>query len=449
MRDAPRIITLSLDDLDDATLHAVALEHMLTGHLIDRALMPQVTLRLGLDAVEPVAIEEWMAASPVYTRRMRHLMRIDGDDVGAIFKALQLDVGFVHEYMDVRYDLVDARHGSFRLAYCGALMDVEPYGEAQVIGMCHHIEDPTFDATALATNPRARVRPVHRPPREPADRGPHCHWTVEIDPANEPIAPFDRVAVVDRLPLARLGNGRAGTERCGPGDVYDGPFDPEFRLSHLSHRALAAVAREFAMQTHLIVSATELALRDRGDAATAREILRDQWRAVAWVTAERHARVLAVTNADTGDPGSASPADISPDAVATVATVLAVTPAIPPGFSRSVTVRGRRITVDLSPDDPALLDPEQPGWIGLLAEGDTTAVEATASALAPGARTSRLDGSERTLSFEVLLPASIEVLAPEPREVALTRLSGAASWEFSTPVRFVGRARNRDDRVGS
>ena len=53
-------------------------------------------------------------------------------------------------------------------------------GPDYVVAMCHDIEDPTFDATATATNPRAQVRPIHRPPRVPADRVPHCHWTVTI-----------------------------------------------------------------------------------------------------------------------------------------------------------------------------------------------------------------------------------------------------------------------------
>ncbi|NJN63914.1 MAG: hypothetical protein HC882_02900, partial [Acidobacteria bacterium] len=41
----------------------------------------------GLD-VDQVAIDEWMGASPVYTGRMRRLMRIEGDTVPAIVKAL-------------------------------------------------------------------------------------------------------------------------------------------------------------------------------------------------------------------------------------------------------------------------------------------------------------------------------------------------------------------------
>jgi hypothetical protein len=51
--------------------------------------------------------------------------------------------------------------------------------------MCHTIEDATFDPTAQAVNPKAHVRHVHRPPRAPADRVPHCRWEITIDDANE------------------------------------------------------------------------------------------------------------------------------------------------------------------------------------------------------------------------------------------------------------------------
>jgi hypothetical protein len=151
-----------------------------------------------------------MGASPVYTHRMRTLMGIEGDDVGAIMKALQLDVGFVHQYMDVRYKLVDAHHGEFWLQSCGALLNLEQHGDDAVIGMCHTIEDPTFDATAYATNPRARIRPIHRPPRVPPDRTPHCHWTIEIDPANEPVGPARLTRHVASAPPAGRAAGPAG-----------------------------------------------------------------------------------------------------------------------------------------------------------------------------------------------------------------------------------------------
>ena len=122
-----------------------------------------------------------MAASPLYSLRTQRALDFGNGDVPTIFKNIQLDIGAPHQFMDFRYKVDDPKHGEFWLDHCGALMDVEPMGEEFVHGMCHDIEDPTFDATAGATNPYAQVRPIHRPPRVPADRAPHCHWRVVID----------------------------------------------------------------------------------------------------------------------------------------------------------------------------------------------------------------------------------------------------------------------------
>ena len=82
-----------------------------------------------------------------------------------IFKGLQLDIGAPPQFMDFRYTVHDPWHGEFQLDHCGALMDVEPMGPDYVRSMCHDIEDPTFDATAVASNPQGPGAPVHRPPR--------------------------------------------------------------------------------------------------------------------------------------------------------------------------------------------------------------------------------------------------------------------------------------------
>ena len=163
-------------------------EYLLAGHLIDRAGMPHLIGALGREAIRDIAIEEWMGASPVYTRRMQRALGFEGDSVETVFKGMQIDVGAPPQFMDFRYRVVDHDHGEFWLDHCGALMDVEPLGPDYVVAMCHDIEDPTFEATAIATNPRAQVRPIHRPPRVPADRTPHCHWTVTIADTHPPLA---------------------------------------------------------------------------------------------------------------------------------------------------------------------------------------------------------------------------------------------------------------------
>jgi hypothetical protein len=398
-------MTAALATLPRDQLLAVVHEYMLLGMLANQATLPQTIVAGGsLDDLNDVAIDLWMGASPTYTHRLRTLMGIEGDDVPAIMKSLQLDVGFVHQYMDVHYQVNDPLHGEFWLEHCGALLNVEPHGEERVVGMCHTIEDPTFDATAYATNPRARIRPIHRPPRVPADRAPHCHWTIIIDPANEPVGPARLSQQVGTLPLASLS---IAPRPSGQG--YPTAFNPKFRLADCSDETLAALAREFAVQTHLLMCSGEIALAERFGADRARELLADAWLATAWVATERLRDVL-------GDGLD-------------VARLLALHPAIPPGFTRTVERDGERVRCTLVPEAPALLDESQPGWIGALARGETRGIQGIVQALDARARADTVGSDDGHVVIEVTVNPDAEP-APEPKAVAFMRIGTLSTWKF-------------------
>ena len=163
-----------LDALTRDELAVLLREWLLHGHLQDRVAVPLLYERgVEREEAEQVAIDEWMAASPIYSVRTQELLGFRESTVATILKNIQIDIGAPPQYMDFRVRVDDDEHGEFWLDHCGALMDVEPMGDEWVRGMCHTIEDPTFDATALATSPHALIRPIHRPPRTPADRHPH------------------------------------------------------------------------------------------------------------------------------------------------------------------------------------------------------------------------------------------------------------------------------------
>ena len=404
--------------LSRKALATVGREYMLFGHLIDRAGLPQVLARFGAEAMQQVAIEEWMGASPVYTRRMQRSFRFEGDDVGTIMKGLQLDVGFPHQYMDVGYRLEDARRGTFWLNSCGALIDVEPMGEKMVISMCHHIEDPTFDATAVATNPRARVRPIHRPPRVPADRLPHCQWEITIDPALEPVREIALTGRVRSSRLARLPLA-AGSEAASPGDGlpdYAGDFDPDFQLEDLSHGALVRACREFLVEVHLLIRSLMTTVADRGGQDVAREIATAQWIGSGHVGAARLRQAMRIAGDD----------------AAAIVKVLQLHPAFPPreyahtGFDVLDDRRGRFWIADCD----ALAEEEPYGWLPLLGPGPHPALDAMVEAVNPRARclpTTPPTGARQ--AWEVVVDPAATPAAERP-EVALTRLSGAAAFRF-------------------
>jgi hypothetical protein len=405
-----------LGRLSRSALASLGRETMIFGQLNDRAGLPQVGRHFGPQVMQEVAIDEWMGASPIYTPRMRRSLRFEGDDVATIMKGLQLDVGFAHQYFDIGYEVESERRGTFWLNRCGALMDVEPLGEKQVISMCHHMEDPTFDATAVATNPRARIRPIHRPPRRPADRAPHCHWAIEIDPEAEPVQEIELTRRVRRSRLAATLLERPDDAEPGGWPDYAGPFDPGFQLEDLSHGALVVACKEFAVQAHLLVRAFMTTVADRVGEKAAREVAQAQWIGSGAVTAAR--LVLAM--------------GIAGDGAEAILKVLQLHPAFPPdyahlGFELLDESRGRFWVEDCD----ALREEDARSWFALLDEKPSPALDAMVQAVNPRARCVPVKPPGRArLAWDVVVQPTAEPV-PEPPEVAIVRFSGASRFEFA------------------
>ena len=389
--------------LSRAQLARLVPELLLAGHLIDRAGLPHVLVALGPDGMRDVAIEEWRGASPVYTKRMQRALRFAGTDVVTIFKGLQLDIGAPPQFMDFRYSVTDAHHGEFQLAHCGALMDVEPLGEEYVRRMCHDIEDPTFDATAVATNPKAVMRPIHRPPRTPADRHPHCAWTVTIDDANDaPAYPAEARVIGETAAANFVGVSAIDVHQDGRSD-YSGPLLADVPFHEFSHSALVRMAEEVALQGHLLALSYRLAVVTRGlDAA---HLLRKQFTGAAGVVAGRLLSALAL------------PADVTG-----LLALLRIHPAFAPHGYTGVTVDdGDPPTLRIDRSSPANSDN---GWLTVL-DGEHL-----------GPLAAILQAVDPSLHAEVAVDDADELVVrivhgsptDEPPEVTVTRFSTGAAF---------------------
>jgi hypothetical protein len=285
-------VTSRYSALTQPQLAVLVPELLLIGHLFDRAGMPYALGEWGEAEMAAVAIEEWECASPIYTRRMQKALRYEGDDIITIFKGLQLDIGAPPQFMDFRYEVTDRRHGAFHLDHCGALLDVEPMGEDMVFKMCHDIEDPTFDATAVATNPKAQVRPVHRPPRTPANRQPHCAWTVTIEDHHPDAIAAEGVAVLEHKHVSRLKLSPIDPAEQGASD-YAGDLVSDIDFAAFSHSALVRMADEVVIQQHLLYLSFARAIRKRAAGSGIYEkIVRNAFTGHAGIAAERIARAL-------------------------------------------------------------------------------------------------------------------------------------------------------------
>ncbi|CAI9414692.1 hypothetical protein [Nocardioides sp. T2.26MG-1] len=394
-------------------LAALVPELLLIGQLIDRSGMAWCISAWGREEMAQIAIEEWAGSSPIYTKRMQRALRYEGTDVVTIFKGLQLDIGAPPQFMDFRYEVTDPWHGTFHLDHCGALMDVEPMGEEYVVSMCHDIEDPTFDATAVATNPRAQVRPVHRPPRAPADRHPHCAWTVTIDDSHPPVEPLPPYFVIERTRAASVEldpivqGGPAG----GGASDYSGPLLSDVDFGAFSRSALVRIADEVCLQMHLLNLSFGLAVRARAaDEREAVEVTTKQLTGIAGIAAERIARALGLD-----DP----------------LRVLELHPLLNPAAYVDATVADGALTV--RPSAAA----EDGAWITLCGPGRVGALQALVRAVDAHLDVEITGTDEHWTARLVRRPEP----AREAPEVAVTRFSTGSTFAFeprrSLPITLV------------
>jgi hypothetical protein len=426
-------MSTDLDDFSRAQLAVLGREWLLHGHLQDRVGMPLVHTGRSREEMEAIAIEEWMAASPVYSLRTQRALKFGNGDVPTILKNIQLDIGAPPHFMDFRCRVDDANHGEFQLAHCGALLDVEPMGEDYVHGMCHAIEDPTFDATAGATNPRAQVRPVHRPPRVPTDRHPHCHWTITIDPEFPPVDAHPYRAIVEQSKLAGIEteepSATGSDAEPGGWDDYAGDFDPDFELEDLSHRALVIVLQEVAVQSHLLLRGFAIAVAERYGEETALALIPQIFTGLAGITAQRLVPVLDIET----ERARGTYADAEG-----IARLLRFHPVFWPRTYVDLRVEvldDRRVRFALGPS-PVLEEADGFTWFSQLGGAGDRALDAIVQAVDPRAACHAVAtaGDERFAYEAVIDPDAAP--AKEAPEIALAKISGGAAFVF-TPRRPV------------
>jgi hypothetical protein len=409
--------TWHLGSLSRQALAELGREYLLHGHLQDRVGLPLVFFGWGEPAMTELSIEEWMGASPIYSERMQKALGFVGHDVGTVFKNLQFDIGAPHQFMDFQFRLDTPEYGEFWLAHCGALMDVEPHGEERVRRMCHDVEDPTFDATAAATHPRMKMRAIHRPPRIPDFRMPHCRWKIFIDETGEASEPHSNLALLRQSKAAQLVLQRPSTD-AEPGGWadYSGAFDPGFQLEDLSHSAGVLVLDEIALQSHLLARALHLSAEQRWGAEAASRLADEQWEGIAALTALRMMRAFSIVGED----------------AAAIAKLFQVHPTFHPrayvDFRVSMPAADRvRIAFH---DSPAFDESDDCSWFaGLRPEGHP-ALDAIAQVVNPLARLIPVEPSGGArFQWDIVVDPSADPVKP-PRSLALGQISKGASFQF-------------------
>jgi hypothetical protein len=390
-------------------------EYLLIGHLIDRVGLPMATKLVGEEAQIQLSIDEWMGASPIYSLRMQKALGFEGRDVPTLFKNMQIEIGAPPQFMDFQFRVDRPDYGEFWLPHCGALLDVEPFGEKRVKKMCHDIEDPTFDATAAATHPCMKMRPIHRPPRVPDGRYPHCRWEVFIDDESAPYEQHPNLPKMQRSLIASIPI-EFPSDGLEPGgwDDYSGPFDAGFQLEDLGHHALLAVCQEAAVQTHLLARSLLLNVDQRHGEAAARELGHSQWVGAAAVGAHRLTRAFGLG-----------------DTIEDIATIFQLHPNFQPRTYvdlRLELTKDGALRIEMG-DCPALEEADRHAWFGGLSNDPHPALEAIATRVNPKARCHQAEPGDARFAWEVFIDPAAEPKG-EPQQMKMARYSRGVDFEL-------------------
>ncbi len=420
---------LTLADFSRSFLVKLAYEYLLVGHLLDRCGQPLVGMEQGADGFVRSGIEEWMGASPIYSKRMQRMIKFEGDDVETVFKGLQLEVGSPQQFMDFQFRLDGPSYGEFWLCHCGALLDIEKSGNQKTVKlMCHDIEDPTFDATAAATNPRMVMRPIHRPPRvdgevagvtgNGAGRYPHCRWSVYIAEDSQPYEQHPNLDVIARRKLANVELVLPDLDaEPGGWTSYAHPFDPHCQLQDFSHRALVGISQEFCVQTLLLMQSFMLCNAQALGEEKGIQLGDRMWVGHAMTAVERLQRYLGL--------------GLEGDDIETMAKVLQLHPHFQPRSyvdARVELTDGETIRLEIR-DCPALREETELSWFRQLGPEPHPGIEAMVQYVNPRARVRPTQPGEARLAWEIAIDADAEP-APEPPELAIARFTGGFTFRF-------------------
>jgi hypothetical protein len=247
------------------------------------------------------------------------------------------------------------------------------------------------------------MRPVHRPPRTPADRHPHCAWTVVIDESHPKAESIPAVQIVRETRAATWELEPIDRSEEGQAD-YSGALVSDFDFGAYSHSALVRTAEEVCLQMHLLNLAFGIAVRKRAaDAELAISVNTRQLIGLAGLAAERIHRALQ-----------------SPVGIDGALRVFELHPLLNPAGYVAAETESDRVIVHRSPahDDGA--------WISLCTPESVRPLQAIAAAVDPRIQV-RVSGTDTDWTAEL---AQTDTAAKELPEVSVAKFSRGSTFEF-------------------
>ena len=158
-------------------------EYARLGLALDGWWFATIQERYGEEAAIECEKAVWDRGIPYEQQRVMKALNIQGSDVAACFKALQMDPQFCLDIFDIDWELKGPNHGIYTVRRCRALELFEKRGETvKMVNMCQ-LDWDAFKKIAGFFNPDMKVEPLKLPPRQSPDEV-ACQWEFRIGSAS-------------------------------------------------------------------------------------------------------------------------------------------------------------------------------------------------------------------------------------------------------------------------
>ena len=230
--------------------------------------MPLVHAGRPREEMQQVAIEEWMAASPVYSRRIaagaairrRRCAPRSSRTSSSTSARRTTSWTSGRRSHDARARRVLAR-ALRRARWTSSRWARSTCRACATRSRTPRSTRPPSPRTRAPRSGRCTGRPARRPTGSRTATG-RSRSTTDADPVLAASRTW-RVVEAARIAASRSTDPGGDAEPGGWAD-YSGEFDPDFELEDLSHRALVVALQEIAVQSHLLLRALVLRVRRRG-----------------------------------------------------------------------------------------------------------------------------------------------------------------------------------------
>jgi hypothetical protein len=185
-----------LEDLTHSTLETTCKEFMLDVFLLNYSCHHSVASRFGEDKIASIAQQQYHHLAPLTVHRLRKCFQIEGDNMDAILKVLQLNPFLPRDYFNVGLAQTSDTRGLIWLNDCEGYREPRKRGIASL--MVTDPQNPGFVRLAQEVNPKTIVRPI-----DPSEIKENCDsqnvqlaWEIIVDESAETAPRSDLADVI-------------------------------------------------------------------------------------------------------------------------------------------------------------------------------------------------------------------------------------------------------------